>query len=286
MSERLVCSQLTQVYRVGESEVIALQGLDLTVEAGEMVGVVGPSGSGKSTLLNVISGLLRPTGGTARFGELDLGTADNRALDRYRREDLGFVWQHVEDNLLGHLSAQRNVSLMLELGGNPRAQELGAEWLDRVGLADRARQRPSELSGGEQQRVGLAAALARTPKLLLADEPTGALDASTTTTMFSLMRELGAATGLTQIIVSHDRELARHVDRVVDLSQGRVASELRWRGDDRGLDEYLLVDGIGRVQLSDEQRAALGNADRLQAEFVDGAITIRPAEPERGGDHG
>ena len=277
MSERLECVQLTQVFRVGDSEVIALQGLDLTVEPGAMVGVVGPSGSGKSTLLKVVSGLLRPTGGRVTVGSLDLGTATPRALDRYRREDLGFVWQHAADNLLAHLTARHNVSLMLELAGAPDAASTAEAWLDRVGLGARIDHRPDELSGGEQQRVALAAALARCPKLLLADEPTGALDAATTEEMFGLMRELGRERGLTQVIVSHDRELARHVDRVVDLRDGRVATELRHRAGSEEIEEFLLVDRIGRVQLTDEQRAALGEADRLEAEVRDGAVVIRPA---------
>ncbi len=274
----LQCRQLTQIYRVGASEVIALQGLDLSVVQGEMVGVIGLSGSGKSTLLRVLSGLLQPSGGTVRFDDLQLGSATPRALDRYRRDDVGFVWQSTAENLLPTVSAEMNVKLILDLYGADNSAERANELLCRVGLAERGRHVMSELSGGEQQRVALAMALANNPRLLLADEPTGALDAESSAGLFALMRQIQREDGLTQIIVSHDDELARHVDRVIRIRDGRVSSENRWDDETgREIGEALVIDTIGRLQLTNEQRAALGGTDRVTAEVENGAVTIRPA---------
>lgn len=279
----LECSQLTQVYRVGDSEVIALQGLDLSVEQGEIIGIIGRSGSGKSTLLRAVSGLLKPTGGTVTFDGLSLGGASNAALDRYRREDVGFVWQSSADNLLPGHSAEDNVRSLLELAGAADPKNRAVELLERVGMADRRTHRPGELSGGEQQRVALAMALANRPRLLLADEPTGALDAESSASMFTLMREIQRDEGLTQVIVSHDGELARHVDRVVRIRDGRVSSENRWDHEtQQSVGESLVIDNLGRLQLTDEQREALGGSDRVVAEVLDGSLSIRPvAAPTR-----
>lgn len=281
MSPLLACTQLTQVYRVGDSEVIALQGLDLRVDEAEMLGVVGASGSGKSTLMQVLSGLLRPAGGKVLFDGMDLGTASRRELDEYRRSSVGFVRQDAADNLVPYLTALQNVAVQLELRGESKARARAHDALELVGLADRANNRPVELSGGEQQRAALAAALVHGPRLLLADEPTGALDTQSTEAMFELMRQVGRESNLTQIIVSHDTEIARHVDRVVALRDGRVGAEQRWLGDadsSKQIDEVLVIDTIGRLQLTDEQRAALGNVDRVYADIDGDAIAIRPAD--------
>ncbi len=278
----LECQQLTHVYRVGDSEVIALQGLDLTVDRGEMVGVIGQSGSGKSTLLRALSGLLQPTGGSVRFDDLQLGSASTHSLDQYRRDDVGFVWQTSAENLLPNLTAEMNLRLLLDFHSTENSIKRAHELLDRVGLTDRRTHLPAELSGGEQQRVALAMALANNPRLLLADEPTGALDAESSADMFELMGQIQREDGLTQIIVSHDGELARYVDRVIRIRDGRVSSENRWdsgTGEERG--EALVIDSIGRLQLTREQRDALGGIDRVTAEVDEGAITIRPVEEGR-----
>lgn len=275
----LECTQLTQIYRVGASEVIALQGLDLAVAPGEMVGVIGSSGSGKSTLLRALSGLLQPSGGSVRFDDVELGSASPAELDTYRRDDVGFVWQSNAENLLPEQTAEMNVKLILDLLGVDEAGDRAVELLERVGLGDRRTHLPTELSGGEQQRVALAMALANSPRLLLADEPTGALDAESSAAMFELMREIQQEDGLTQVIVSHDGELARYVDRVIRIRDGRVSSENRWddaAGQETG--EALVIDTIGRLQLTDEQRAALGGSDRVTAEVRDGEVTIRPVD--------
>ncbi len=274
------CGQLTQIYRVGSSEVIALQGLDLQVQAGEMLGIVGASGSGKSTLMAVLSATMRPTGGHVTIAGLDLGAASSTDLDSYRQRTIGTVLQDSGRNLLPYLTARKNISLPLELAGASGARERADELLDLVGLSGRAGHRPYELSGGEQQRVALAVALAHEPTVLLADEPTGALDSASTEDIFSLMRRIGEELGLTQVIVSHDPELARHVDRVVAIRDGRVASERRWiLGDGKSgeIDEVLVVDTIGRLQLTEAQLDLLDRSRRVRAEIVDGVIEIRRA---------
>lgn len=271
------CTQLVHVYRVGASEVIALQGLDLRLEQGEMLGIVGSSGSGKSTLLKVLSGLLTPTGGRVVLEGDNLSSYSAKQLDNYRRSKLGFVWQETGRNLLPYLSAVDNVALPMKLLGSGNASSRAAELLMMVGLKDRASHRPSEMSGGEQQRVALAVALANEPTILLADEPTGELDTATTRAMFALMRQIGESSGLSQVIVSHDPELARYVDRVVRIQDGRVATEHRHSEHDD--DVVMMVDSIGRLQLSPEHLEELGITDRVRAEVIDGAIQIRRANP-------
>jgi ABC-type lipoprotein export system ATPase subunit len=270
----LRAEQLVKVYRTAASEVIALQGLDLTIESGELVGIIGASGSGKSTLLSIVSGLLEPTGGRIVFDGLDLGAASRTQLDRYRRDQVGFLWQDSGRNLIPYLSAQENVAMRMP----GRAKSSAAnELLGRVGLGDRLTHKPHQLSGGEQQRVALAVALANEPQLLLADEPTGELDQATTEAMFALMRDVGETTGLTQIIVSHDPELARHVDRVVRLRDGRVVSEQRMVGTDGEIIEVTMLDDAGRLQLTNEQRELVGDTGRVQVDIDGDELRIRPA---------
>ena len=215
---------------------------------------------------------------------LDLGTATSADLDVYRQRTIGTVLQDSSSNLLPYLTARRNIALPLELAGLRGARQRADELLDLVGLSGRAEHRPLELSGGEQQRVALAVALAHEPTVLLADEPTGALDSASTEDIFSLMRTIGGELGLTQVIVSHDPELARHVDRVVAIRDGRVASEQRWvDGDGRPgeIDEVLVVDTIGRLQLTEDQLDLLDSSRRVRAEIVDGVIEIRRAGEDR-----
>jgi len=274
----LNCNQLVVVYRTSSTEVIALQGLELSVQAGEMVGVIGTSGSGKSTLLKVISGLAPPTGGSVIFDDLDLGRASRPELDRYRRRDVGFVWQDSSLNLVPYLTAHANVALPLATAGEPQARARALQILTRVGLADRVDHLPAELSGGEQQRVALAVALVHQPRLLLADEPTGELDQATTRQVFALMREIGRETGLTQVIVSHDPNLAHYVDRVVSIRDGRVTTEQRVTtsaSGDREINEVTVLDSAGRLQLTDEQRALVGVSGRVRIEIVDHTLQVR-----------
>ena len=262
----IVCDGLVKIYKVADLEVVALQGLDLLVESGELVAIVGASGSGKSTLLNVLAGLDVPTAGRAIVSGHDLLAMKERERTSYRRHAIGFIRQQTASNLLPYLSARENVELPLALSGvrardrRRRADEL----LEQVGLADRARHRPDRLSGGEQQRVAIAVALACGPRVVLADEPTGELDSSTAGEIFALLRHVSELHGVTVLIVTHDPQVATHVNRTVAIRDGRTSSEIlrRFRPGDDGEhhiidEEYAVLDRAGRLQLPREHIDAL-----------------------------
>jgi putative ABC transport system ATP-binding protein len=213
---------LTRRYKMGDAFVDALRGVDLTVGRGEFVALVGPSGSGKSTVLNLIGGLDRPTSGQVWIDGVELSATDERALTRHRREHVGFVFQTF--NLLPRLTAEENVALPLMFSGVPNRGRLARAraLLERVGLAERLNHRPSQLSGGEQQRVAIARGLVGQPALLLADEPTGNLDTTTGGEIMALLKELNQESDLTLLVVTHDPEVAAFADRVVKLRDGRV----------------------------------------------------------------
>jgi putative ABC transport system ATP-binding protein len=213
---------LTRRYKMGDAFVEALRGVDLTIQRGEFVALVGPSGSGKSTVLNLIGGLDRPTTGQVWIDGVELSATDERALTRHRREHVGFVFQTF--NLLPRLSAEENVALPLMFSGVPHRERLDRArgLLQRVGLTHRLTHRPTQLSGGEQQRVAIARALVGQPALLLADEPTGNLDTTTGGEIMVLLKELNQESHLTLLVVTHDPEVAAFADRVVSLRDGRV----------------------------------------------------------------
>ena len=287
----IVCENLVKIYRLnqeggGSVEVQALQGMDITVSEGEMLGIVGASGSGKSTLLNVLGGLDRPTGGRALIGRQDLGQLSPAALDQFRRKTVGFVWQQGARNLISYLTALENIELPLTLSGQvgKAADQRALELLDLVGLRERKDHRLEELSGGEQQRVAIAIALANRPRLLLADEPTGELDTATAQTIYDLLRQLNKQLGLTIVIVSHDPGIARHVDRVVAVRDGKLASEtLRIQkadSDEHHLVELAVLDAAGRLQLPREYLEQFNIRRRVQVELTEEEILIRPPERE------
>ena len=282
----ITCKGLVKQFALGDTEVIALQGLDLTVQAGEMVGIVGVSGSGKSTLMNVLGGLMQPTAGKAAVGTYDLLKLTGRALDRYRREEVGFVWQQGARNLIPYLSAIENIIYPMTLAGRPRRERKARaeELLAMVGLSERADHHIPTLSGGEQQRVAIAVALANEPLILLADEPTGELDTATALQIYAMLRELNTTLGLTILIVSHDPSIARHVDRVVAIRDGRLATEIRQTKGD-AVEEWAIMDDQGRIQIPPDYREALGLEERVTLEMVEEGVLIRPkkaeAEPQR-----
>lgn len=207
-------------YGEGATRVEVLRDLDLEVGRGQLLAVVGPSGVGKSTLLHLIGLLDRPESGRVELDGLDVAGAGERDRAALRNRMIGFVFQH--HHLLDELTALDNVALPLRIAGVPsrEARSRAADILDRVGLADRHRHFPDQLSGGEQQRVAVARALVGGPRLLLADEPTGNLDAANAETLFGMVRELHLREGLTSIIVTHNDEMARRCDRVVGLAPG------------------------------------------------------------------
>ena len=221
---------LTKTYGAPPQEVWAIDHVNLLVEAGEFVAIMGPSGSGKSTLLYLMGGLDRPSGGAIRLQDVDLSTLDDRALSRLRRTTIGFVFQFF--NLLPVLTAQENVALPLILDGVARAEaeNRAAEALARVGLEGRSGHRPAELSGGQQQRVALARALVTDPALILGDEPTGNLDSRASDEVVELLRRAADDWGRTIVIVTHDPRIAAHADRIVFLKDGKIVDENRLKG--------------------------------------------------------
>jgi putative ABC transport system ATP-binding protein len=287
----IVCENLVKIYRLNQEggasvEVQALQGLDITVAEGEMIGIVGASGSGKSTLLNILGGLDHPTGGRAIVGKQDLGRMDEHALDKYRRQTVGFVWQQAARNLISYLTALENVELPLTLSGQvgKHARKRALELIEWVDLHERIDHRLEELSGGEQQRVAVAIALANKPRLLLADEPTGELDTATAQTIYDLLRDLNKRLGLTIVIVSHDPGIARHVDRVVAVRDGKLESETvrvqKSDSDEHHLVELAVVDSAGRLQIPREYLEQFNIRRRVQVELTETGILIRPPEKE------
>jgi putative ABC transport system ATP-binding protein len=215
---------LTRRYRMGDTFVDALRGVDLTVTRGEFVALVGPSGSGKSTVLNLIGGLDRPTSGEIWIDGAELGGSDEKTLTHHRRQHVGFVFQSF--NLLPRLTAEENVALPLMFSGVPERERLvrARMLLERVGLGARLTHRPTQLSGGEQQRVAIARALVGQPVLLLADEPTGNLDTATGAEIMHLLKELNQKHSLTLLVVTHDPEVAAFANRTVKLRDGQVES--------------------------------------------------------------
>ena len=293
------CENLIKIYRINEKgessdaslEVQALQGLDLTVAEGEMIGVVGASGSGKSTLLNILGGLDRPDGGRALVDKQDLGKLSQRGLDQYRRKTVGFVWQYGARNLIPYLTAVENIQLPMTLSGKVGKKPIqrSIELLEQIGLSDRMDHRLEELSGGEQQRVAVAIALANRPRLLLADEPTGELDTATAKTIYDLFRDLNRKMGLTIVIVSHDPGIAQHVDRVVAVRDGKLASEsVRLKTATGGLheehahvfEELAILDSAGRLSIPRDYLDNFHIRRRVRLEIVDEGILIRPPAPE------
>ena len=220
----VVCDNLVKIYKVADIEVVALQGLDLTVEKGELMAIIGNSGSGKSTLLNILGGLDRPSAGKVFVNDMDLLKLTDKQLVKYKRETVGFVWQNNARNLIPYLTALENVELPMFLTGRAKRQR-ALELLDMVGLSHRKNNKLEQLSGGEQQRVAIAIALANNPSLLLADEPTGAVDSKTASNILDVFRDINTALGVTVIIVTHDRQIANKVDRVVAIRDGRTSSE-------------------------------------------------------------
>ncbi|WP_289137540.1 ABC transporter ATP-binding protein [uncultured Brevibacillus sp.] len=286
----IVCENLVKIYKAADLEVVALQGLDLKVENGELMGIIGNSGSGKSTLLNMLGGLDRPSAGKLFVAGADLFRLTNAELVKYRLETVGFVWQNNARNLIPYLTAQQNVELPMLLRGK-RKRERAQELLDLVGLSHRKNNRLSELSGGEQQRVAIAIALANEPKLLLADEPTGSVDTRTAAMILDLFQELNRSFGLTVVIVTHDLELARKVDRVVAIRDGKTSSEIvRRKGavaeqaelpdgeaaEEDIHDECAVLDQAGRLQIPGEYLRAIGVDGKLRIELEEDRIVLFP----------
>lgn len=215
-------SGVGKVYRMGEVDVTALRGVDLMLEKGELVVLLGPSGSGKSTLLNILGGLDVPSSGELWYGDHRLDGANEKELTRFRREHVGFVFQFY--NLIPSLTALENVALVTEIADDPMSPD---DALARVGLAARRDHFPTQMSGGEQQRVAIARAIAKRPDVLLCDEPTGALDAQTGILVLEALDAVNRDLGTTTLIITHNADIARMAHRVLQLANGRIANEYR-----------------------------------------------------------
>ncbi|MBL4936768.1 ATP-binding cassette domain-containing protein [Clostridium sp. YIM B02515] len=291
----VVCENLVKIYKTKDIEVVALQGLDLNVEDGELMAIIGSSGSGKSTLLNMLGGLDRPSAGTLLVDGKNLLKLTDKELIKYKRETVGFIWQNNARNLVNYLTALENVELPMYLTGK-RKRERAVELLEMVGLSHRKNNKLYELSGGEQQRVAIAIALSNSPSFLLADEPTGALDTRTSSQVLDVFRDINKNLGVTVIIVTHDMELSKKVNRVVAIRDGRTSSEFLIKSS--YLDEFnslsseelnketiqkedtheelIVMDQNGRLQIPKEYLEALGlkGKNKVKVELVDNQIVV------------
>ena len=279
---------LVKIYKTKETEVLALQGLDLEVAEGELTAIIGNSGSGKSTFLNMIGGLDRPSAGALLVDQKNLFTMTEKELIAYKRDTVGFVWQNNGRNLLPFLSAWENVMLPMEISSSKKKREKALELLEMVGMSHKKHSRMNQLSGGEQQRIAIAIALANSPKLLLADEPTGSVDQKTANFIFDVFTELNK-NGQTILIVTHDMALSKKVKRVVAIRDGKISSErvlkeeyadrikeagIDWREEDTQ-DEYAVLDRAGRVQIPAELISDLDIHDnKVKIYKRDGEIVI------------
>lgn len=282
---------LVKIYKSSGVEVMALQGLDLTVERGELMGIVGASGSGKSTLLNMLGGLDKPSAGSLFIDGRDMLKFNENDAIEYKRKTVGFVWQNNARNLIPYLTAQQNVEMPLLLSGFGGRQSRASELLDMVGLSQRKNSRLDQMSGGEQQRVAIAIALSNNPKLLLADEPTGSVDTATSKLILDVFRNLNRVMGVTIIIVTHDINLSKQIDRVVAIRDGktstemlRKASALRSFGElseeqqEQAHEEVSVLDRAGRLQIPKEYLEELGlkGGDKVRVELEEDRISIYP----------
>lgn len=279
MTESLYISahRLVKIFKIANLEVVALQGLDLEIERGEFLALVGPSGSGKSTLLSALGGLDRPSAGRLLVGGRDLLTLSQGELTSYRREQIGFVWQQTTRNLLPYLTARENIELLATLAGQSHSarRAWSNELLEAVGATEFANRKPPQLSGGQQQRVAIACALATRPQILLGDEPTGEVDWPTAQLILALLRDLRDRYGLTVVMVTHDPRVAATADRVVAIRDGQVSTELVGS---RSAAEQVVVDQAGRLQIPADQRLLVGIGRRARIELVDGGLLIRPGD--------
>ncbi len=284
------CDNLVKIFKIADLEVVALQGLDLLVSKGEMIAIVGASGSGKSTLMNILGGLEVPSAGRAIVAGYELGQIGRRERTRYRRKIVGFVWQQTARNLLPYLSAVENVELPMVLDGRRGRRERATELLRLVGLPDRLDHRPERLSGGEQQRVAIAVALANAPEVVLADEPTGELDSSTSSEVFALLRRVNEELGTTIVIVTHDAVVSEQVQRTVAIRDGRTSTETLRRtelgddGDHRAIsEEFAVLDRAGRLQLPKQHIAALELQHRVRLRLEEDHVGVWPDKNGRAG---
>jgi ABC-type lipoprotein export system ATPase subunit len=292
-SENIIeCDGLVKIYKTDDVEVMALQGLELSIKRGELMAVIGKSGSGKSTLLNMIGGLERPTAGKLYVDGQDLFAMSDKELVEYRKNTVGFVWQKNSRNLFPYMTALENVQVPMFFSKESKnlKKQKAKELLTMVGLENKIDSYPAQMSGGEQQRVAIAIALANNPKILLADEPTGAVDSKTSNMIQDLFRKLNEEMGITIIIVTHDISLANKVGRVVMISDGKISTEKIMKADYRekmnslesgsllagdSHEEYSVLDKAHRVQISEDILSSAGiDSNKVKIQVIDGKVVI------------
>ncbi len=291
----IICENLVKIYKTKDLEVLALQGLELSIAEGELMAIIGNSGSGKSTFLNMVGGLDRPSAGKLTVDGRDLFKLSEKELVEYKRNTVGFVWQNNARNLLPYLSAWQNVRLPMRFtrGDHGKKQkERALELLEMVGMSHKKDSRLSQLSGGEQQRIAIAIALANNPRILLADEPTGSVDTKTGNYILDVFRDLNKNLGLTIVIVTHDRELSKKVSRVVAIRDGKTSSEMIVKQSyadkldaigvfEEAHDEYAVLDKAGRVQIPREFLESMGiHGNKVRMEMENGRIIIGAPDEE------
>ncbi len=282
----IICENLVKIYKTKDLEVLALQGLEINIAKGELMAIIGNSGSGKSTFLNMIGGLDRPSAGKLIVDGKDLFKLTEPELVEYKRSTVGFVWQNNARNLVPYLTAFQNVQLPMLFADSRKRKDRATELLEMVGMYHKKDNRLDQLSGGEQQRIAIAIALANNPKILLADEPTGSVDSKTGNYILDMFRDLNTNTGLTIVIVTHDRMLSKRVERVVAIRDGKTSSELIMKqsyaqqlensgGFLEEQEEFAVLDRAGRVQIPRDLLDQIGvDGNKVTMEVVDGKIVI------------
>lgn len=293
------CDNLVKIYKTKDIEVLALQGLDINIEPGELMAIVGNSGSGKSTFLNMIGGLDRPTAGKLYVDGKNLFRLSEKELVEYKQKTVGFVWQNNARNLLPYLTALENVMVPMMFADAKEQEKKALELLDLVGLSHKKDSKLSQLSGGEQQRVAIAIALANSPKILLADEPTGSVDTKTSNYIMDVFRKINQEMGVTVVIVTHDIALTKKVNRIISIRDGKTSSERIMKKSyaeelanvqlfseqsqdvankfqmEMVHEEYAVLDRAGRVQIPREILDLMNITDnKVKIEFKEGKIII------------
>ncbi|MEN8237656.1 MAG: ABC transporter ATP-binding protein [Actinomycetota bacterium] len=271
MAQVVDCTNLIKIHKQGNLEVVALHGLDFTMEEGEFVSIVGASGAGKSTLLTILAGFEQPSAGAVVVADRDLTDMSGRDVPTYYRRDVGMVWQDFTRNLVPYLDVVRNVELPLLLGGigSSKRRQRALALLEAVGMRGKAHAPIRTLSGGEQQRLALCIALAPAPRLLLADELTGELDTETSLEVFDLLKRLSEETGLSVLVVTHDVAIAQRTDRVVRIVDGRIATQSR-----RGSSELVSIDERGMIRLPRDLLIESGIGDQARVKVVPEGLLI------------
>ena len=287
----VLCEDVFKIYKLADLEVVALRGLDLRIQRGEVVAIVGASGSGKSTLLSILAGYDLPSAGRVTVSGRDLLRMSVWEVETYRRNEVGFIWQQTGRNLFPYLTALENVELPMMLTGKTASgrRRRARELLELVGMGERTGHTQDRLSGGEQQRVAIAVSLANSPSLLLADEPTGELDDATAAEVLDVFGMVNRELQTTVVIVTHDPDIAYKVGRVVLIRDGKLSTEIRRRVSYRPrmegsaeeeveLDEFVLVDSGGRVQIPRDVLDSLSIGERAMVTTDEQGVRLDPGD--------